>query len=74
MASVAIYLMIKELTETVEKIGVDIDVGLGLTGTSATGGIGAIIYQALIIVVRAAYAVIMLRAIILMIIAIRMFF
>ena len=68
VTSIAIFLMVKELVESVEKIASDTATVLGLTSTSVTGTVGATVYQIAILVVRAAYATIMLRTIVIMII------
>lgn len=67
IASVAIYLMIKELSETIEKLAEDVNTVLGITASSATGIAGSIVYQIAMLIVRAAYAAIMLKAIVTMV-------
>lgn len=62
--TITLFLMVKELAETVEKISQDTATVLGLTSTAVTGGIGATVYQIAIIVVRTAYASVLLNAII----------
>ena len=64
VTSIALFLMVKELAEATEKVANDIAVVLGLTSTAITGGVGAVVYQVAIIVVRLAYITLMLKTII----------
>lgn len=64
ITSVTLFLLIKELAENTEKLGEDINTALGMLSTSATGGIGAVIYQIAMVLVRAAYIAILLKSII----------
>ena len=64
ITSITLFLMLKELAENVEKLAEDVATVLGMTGTSATGGIGATIYQIAVVILRAAYIAILIKAII----------
>ena len=55
IVSFAIYSMVKEAAEAIEKLGEDISVFSGIGSSSLTGTIGAVIFQVLVVIFRLAY-------------------
>lgn len=62
--SISAFLLIVQALENIEKISQDINIVIGLTGTSATGAVGATIYQIAVALTRVAYQIAVTKAII----------
>lgn len=64
ISNVVLFLMIKELAESIERVATDIATGIALTSIPLGGAIGAVVWFAAKALINLAYAIVLLAAVI----------